>query len=190
MANFNEAIKFVFRWEGGETTDTGGYTKYGISQKAYPNLNISALTLDQARAIYRRDYWDKIQGDKIQDQGNALALLDYAVNAGTGRAVQDAQRVLNAAGYKLAVDGGLGPLTLAAINRRGPLFAAALTAERKNFYNRLVQQNPEKYRQYLRGWLRRADNLLETAKIAITTAGSAAVPLLIAGLTFFLLTKK
>lgn len=190
MANFNEAIKFVLRWEGGETTDTGGFTKYGISQKAYPNLNISALTLDQARAIYRRDYWDKIQGDKIQDQGNALALLDYSVNAGPGRAVRDAQRVLNAAGYNLAVDGALGPLTLAAINRRGPLFAAALTAERKKFYNRLVQQNPEKYRKYLRGWLRRSDNLIENLKSAAQGAAGAVAPLLIAGLTFYLLTKK
>lgn len=190
MANFDNAIKFVFRWEGGETTDSGGFTKYGISQNAYPTLNIAALTLDQARAIYRRDYWDKIKGDQILSQDNALALLDYAVNAGTGKAIQDSQRVLNQAGARLAVDGGLGPLTLAAINKRGPQFARDLTEARKIFYNRLVAQNPAKYGAYLRGWMRRADNLIENLKSAAQGAAGAVAPLLIAGLTFYLLTKK
>lgn len=36
--------------------DPGGKTKYGISQKAYPALNIKALTLNEVKKIYFRDY--------------------------------------------------------------------------------------------------------------------------------------
>jgi len=187
MADFETAIKFVLRWEGGETTDTGGYTKYGISQRAYPNLNIAALSVHDAKQIYRRDYWNKILGDQIRDQGNALALLDYAVNSGVGKAVQDAQRVLNAAGANLAVDGGMGPLTLAAVNRRGPAFGRDLVAIRKKFFQSLADRDPAKYGIYLRGWLRRADDLAGQLGKAAQTAGPL---LLIAAATFFLLTRR
>jgi lysozyme family protein len=185
MANFNDSINFVLRWEGGETVDSGGFTKYGISQKSYPNLNIAALTIDDAKQIYRRDYWNKIFGDQIRDQSSALALFDYAVNAGPGKAIMDAQRVLNAAGAGLNVDGGMGPLTLAAINARGPAFAQDLTKFRNDFYKRLVEQNPEKYGQYLTGWLRRTTDLMRQ----IPKVANLAIPLFFALGMFYLMRK-
>src|SRR5688572_24264776 len=39
-----------------EIGDTGGETKYGISKKSYPSVDIKNLTLDQAIAIYKRDF--------------------------------------------------------------------------------------------------------------------------------------
>jgi lysozyme family protein len=185
MAQFEQAIPFVLRWEGGETVDSGGYTKFGISQNAYPNLNIAALTIEDAKAIYRRDYWNKILGDQIRHQENALALFDYAVNAGPGRAVQDAQRVLNARGASLAVDGGMGPKTLAAINQRGPAFAGDLTRARMGFYNRLVQMDPAKYGIYLKGWMRRANDLMSH----IPKAANLLVPLIFAAGMLYLLKR-
>jgi lysozyme family protein len=75
-------------WTGGapHVGDLKG-TKYGISAASYPTLDISNLTLDQARAIYKRDYWDRIGADALAP---ALALLtfDAAVNNGVGRAKQ------------------------------------------------------------------------------------------------------
>ena len=94
MADFSKALEITLKHEGGETVDTGGYTKWGISQKAYPGLDIKNMTRSQMAAIYRRDYWDKIQGDKIRDQNAAAVLFDYAVNAGTGAATKAAQTVL------------------------------------------------------------------------------------------------
>lgn len=153
MANFRQALEITLKHEGGETVDTGGYTKWGISQKAYPGMNIKAMTRAQMEAIYRRDYWNKIKGDEIADQTAAAVLFDYAVNAGTGAAVKAAQTVLG-----VPVDGGLGPKTLAAINREGPAFAAALTRYRVSFYTKLARSNPAKYGKYLAGWLRRANS--------------------------------
>jgi len=75
-------------WTGGAVNvgDLKG-TKYGISAASYPMLDIASLTLDQAQAVYKRDYWDRIGADAL---GSALALLafDAAVNNGVGRARQ------------------------------------------------------------------------------------------------------
>ena len=72
--------------EGGFTADptdsgnwTGGApgrgecrgTRWGISAAAYPLLDIARLQLTDAQAIYRRDYWDRLQGDALPP---ALAL--------------------------------------------------------------------------------------------------------------------
>lgn len=60
--NFEKAVAFVLRHEGGYTNDNrdpGGETKFGISKRAYPSLDIKNLTEEQAKVIYRRDYWDR-----------------------------------------------------------------------------------------------------------------------------------
>jgi lysozyme family protein len=169
MASFGPAVEKTLRWEGGLTTDTGGLTNYGISQNAYPALDIRRLTIDGAKAIYKRDYWDKVQGDKIADQKTAEALFDWAVNAGTGAAVKAAQRLLGFTGK--AIDGGLGPNTLAAINRAGPSFSNTLTQARITFYENLAASNPAKYGIYLKGWKKRALAFFDIA--AARAKGSA-----------------
>jgi len=87
MADFDRAIDFVLKWEGGLTSDTGGLTKYGISQKAYPDLDIANLTLEQAKAIYRKDYWDAIKGDIFMWPEN-IVLFNAAVNCGVSKALE------------------------------------------------------------------------------------------------------
>jgi len=57
--NFERCIAFVLRHEGGyvnDPRDPGGETKYGISKRAYPGLDIKNLTEEQAKEIYRQDY--------------------------------------------------------------------------------------------------------------------------------------
>lgn len=57
---FNEALDFTLSWEGEyvfNPQDPGGETKYGISKRSYPLLDIFNLTLEQARNIYYNDYW-------------------------------------------------------------------------------------------------------------------------------------
>lgn len=86
--SFEWAVKFVLDHEGGyvnDPSDPGGETKYGISKASYPNVDIANLTVDQAKAIYRRDYWKPV-GAGAQPQDIALALFDFAVNAGVARA--------------------------------------------------------------------------------------------------------
>ena len=76
MSNFDRAFRFLIGEEGGYSADPhdpGGETKFGISKRAYPQLDIKSLTLDQAKAIYRRDYWDRLQLD-ARKYGPALVL--------------------------------------------------------------------------------------------------------------------
>ena len=183
MANFRRALEITLKHEGGETVDTGGYTKWGISQKAYPGLDIKHMTRSQMEAIYKRDYWNKIKGDQITDQNAAAVLFDYAVNAGVGAAVKAAQTVLG-----VAVDGGLGPQTLAAINRAGAGFAGRLTKYRVSFYTRLATSNPAKYGKYLAGWLKRAESFFKLTPAS--AAGGGLVLAVGAAGAFYMLKKK
>lgn len=88
MGDFNRSLDFVLRWEGGYTndpSDPGGETKYGISKRAYPNLDIRNLTRGGAAYIYRKDYWEMIGADSMPDP-LALVVFQAAVNCGVSRA--------------------------------------------------------------------------------------------------------
>ena len=78
----------IFKWEGGyvnDRTDPGGETKYGISKRAHPDVDIAALTKVTAWAIYERDYWLAAGCDRMTP-GMALLVFDSAVNCGVSRA--------------------------------------------------------------------------------------------------------
>ena len=63
QASFNFAISHIFMFEGGyvnDPLDKGGETKYGISKRQYPHLDIKNLTKEDAGKIYYRDYFEKI----------------------------------------------------------------------------------------------------------------------------------
>lgn len=83
MADFEQAIALVLKHEGGYTPglpgDPGGETNFGISKRAFPDLDIANLTVQQAEEIYREKYW---AFDEIEDQATANCLLDCAVNQG------------------------------------------------------------------------------------------------------------
>ena len=88
--SFERAFEIVVGHEGGYVNnprDPGGETKYGISKRAHPDVDIKALTLDQARDIYRKDYWDPLKLD-AQPWHKALPLFDCAVNQGRGVALE------------------------------------------------------------------------------------------------------
>ena len=81
-------MEFVLLWEGGLSTnaaDPGGVTNWGISAKAYPDLDIVNLTKEQAIEIYERDYWSKA-GCECLPQPLAFVVFNAAVNCGVGRA--------------------------------------------------------------------------------------------------------
>lgn len=84
---FEFALAVVLESEGGyvwDKNDPGGETNWGISKRSYPHLNIADLTLDEAKAIYKADYWNAISGD-ILPAALAVVSLDIAVNHGPGR---------------------------------------------------------------------------------------------------------
>lgn len=148
MSAFDQAFNVVIGIEKGyvnDPHDPGGETKYGISKRQYPHLDIKNLTLEQAKAIYRTDYWARVRGDELAFPV-ALALFDYAVNSGVEAAIRGAQKAVD-----LKVDGILGPVTFAAIDGVEPEdFVSALQAERLLYLVRLTS-----FDTYGRGWTRR-----------------------------------
>jgi len=68
-----------------DPNDSGGETKYGISKREYPNLDIPNLTLQQAQQIYQRDYWNALNCD-AHSWEMALVLFDCGVNQGVSAA--------------------------------------------------------------------------------------------------------
>jgi hypothetical protein len=86
--SFEKIIPFVLQHEGGATVthdpnDPGGTTKYGISQKAHPDIDIENLTEEQACDIYKKEYWDNIATG--QNDNKDMTAFDSAVNCGVGR---------------------------------------------------------------------------------------------------------
>lgn len=116
MADFNMAVTALLIKEGGATYtetvgDLGGATKYGISSKSFPTIDIKNLTELQAKSIYRAEYWDRIHGDDIVAQTAAMAVFEAAVNMGVVTASKMAQIAVDA-----HADGVIGKDTIMAIN--------------------------------------------------------------------------
>ena len=141
---FVAALEKVLAHEGGyvnDPDDPGGETKFGISKRSHPNLNIRDLTREQAAAIYHRDYWVRPKIDRIADERLAAKVFDLGVNVGTGRAIKLLQRAANSLGCELAVDGILGPATLGAVNgyRHPKALLCALILEAGRYYRSLCK---------------------------------------------------
>lgn len=153
--DFDTAFTKLIGHEGGyvnDPRDPGGETKFGISKRAYPDVNIASLTLDDARAIYRRDYWDRARCDQLPPQV-AFQVFDTAVNSGIGQAIRFLQRAVG-----VADDGQVGPLTMASVRRMDPeAVAARFNGQRLDFMTRLSTWDT-----FGKGWARRiASNLME-----------------------------
>lgn len=111
MTSFDKAFEILIGHEGGyvnDANDRGGETRYGISKRAYPHIDIANLTLAQAKDIYRNDYWDKAKCSSLPPD-LALLVFDAAVNNGASTAIRWLQQ---AAG--VVSDGIIGPQTVAA----------------------------------------------------------------------------
>jgi lysozyme family protein len=142
---FDTAVELILKHEGGwvkDENDPGGETNFGISKRAYPDLNIKELTRDDAKRIYKRDYWDAIRADEMPEPV-AVGVFDMAVNAGNRTAVRLLQRAV-----RVTDDGIIGPVTLAAVNSTKPDEIAVLyAAERIAYYAAL-----RGWQRYGRGW--------------------------------------
>lgn len=93
--SFPKALSFVLKWEGGfvcDPDDPGGATKWGISQKAHPDLDVANLTQEEAATIYKMDYWTPCGCDALPYPLD-ICIFDTAVNCG----VLVAKRIRNEA---------------------------------------------------------------------------------------------
>ena len=154
---FDIAFDRLIGHEGGyvnDPNDPGGETNWGISKRAYPNLIIKELTREQAKEIYRRDFWERINADRLVARGYdgvAFQLMDFAINSGIETAVRYLQRASG-----VADDGHWGPVSQLAIeNLSESDLIMRLNAERLDLMTRL-----KNWPNHGRGWARRiAGNL-------------------------------
>jgi lysozyme family protein len=169
MTSFDDSFAALIGNEGGYTTDrndrgnwTSGQvgvgqlkgTRYGISAMSYPTLDIANLTLDAAKQIYKRDYWNKFGGDLL-DPALAFQVFDGAVNSGVNPSIKWLQQ---AAGS--TPDGVIGPVTMAAIAAKNPKALIAAF----NGYRLKYMASASAWPTYSKGWaLRVADNLIKGA---------------------------
>lgn len=174
--NFDQAFEELMKSEGGFSDDardpgnwTGGAvgrgalkgTKYGIAANTYGHLDIPSLTREEAKAIYKRDYWDVWQFDGLSaEMPDALLaeLFDAGVNAGLGNARRFLQRALG-----VADDGQIGAVTVAALDAALKDFGVArvemrFIAARLEHYTKLST-----WTTYGRGWTLRAVRSMRSA---------------------------
>ncbi|WP_163398151.1 glycoside hydrolase family 108 protein [Flavobacterium fluviatile] len=172
MANFNLFIPILQRIEGGFQQlkkDQGNYnslgqnvgTNYGISAAFYETIikrpptvaDMKAITKDLAKKLYKKYFWDDIQGDILKNQSIANLIADHAVNSGESPIGKIVQRILvNDFGKTLTIDGDIGVKTAQAINSVNQLvlFDKIKTA-RYDYYVNLGGE-------FLNSWLNRLKN--------------------------------
>ena len=88
--NFDIAFERVIGHEGGyvdDPNDPGGETKFGVSKRSYPDVDIASLTVEDAKAIYRRDYWERAGCHKLPGRV-AFQVFDCAINSGVETALR------------------------------------------------------------------------------------------------------
>lgn len=150
MADFNLAIAVILKHEGGyvnDPKDPGGETKFGISKRSFPSIDIKNLTVDKAKDLYKVNYWEIVKGDLINHQLLATNIFDFAVNAGIVVSVKTIQKLVN-----VIPDGKMGTLSIAAINSRdGQDLNTKFSIERFEFYKRLCEKKPDLLK-FLIGW--------------------------------------
>ncbi len=160
---FARAIARLLGDEGGyvdNPADPGGATKFGITKREYPDLDIAALTRADAVAIYYRDWWQRYRYSGLPGSIGAK-LFDLAVNIGPDHAVRCLQCALRACGRRVIEDGVLGRETTAAVGAANQLaMLAALRSEAAGYYRVLAAlergRRADGDREFLDGWLNRA----------------------------------
>jgi lysozyme family protein len=167
-------MAFVLREEGGyvnDPRDPGGETKFGISKRAHPDLDIKALTEAEAIALYTADEWRALACAHLP-AGLDLVAFDAGVNSGVLRGARWLQQAL-----KVTADGWIGPATLAAVGGQPalPVIEAACAA-RQNFLHGL-----RTFATFGRGWSARVARVEARATtMALTALGRNTRPVLAA----------
>lgn len=183
MSGFDEAVNYILGNEGGlegdnDDRDPGGISNRGISLRLLRSLSadllrkygiagtpatinadtIRDLTLDQAKAVYKGEFWARAPFGAINNQDNCNYIFDMSINQGIAPAIKCAQRACWSVQGIINVtmdDGVLGEDTIDLINRNSVYLLPAMRSERAGDYRMLAVMNPIE-KEFLNGWLSRA----------------------------------
>lgn len=154
---FKKFIPIILKHEGGyvwDLDDLGGETKYGITKRRYPDLDIKNLTVKQATDLYYKDFYLDMKLFYIKDDLLALHVFDMGINAGKRTAVILLQKLLRGCDN----DGAIGPITAQAIAYADVTtnLVEAYIAKRvdRYYYVSTLRKNAK----FLKGWINRVRN--------------------------------
>lgn len=155
------AIEFVLKIEGGEEgelvpNDRGGYTKFGISSVANPDVDVPNLTKEGAKQIYRERYWNTCRCDELPSP-LAICVFDSAVNQG----VTQTKKMLQIALGGVKVDGIIGEETITAIFKSDEKLTRRFMAQRMARYARIIMRD-QSQEVFIENW---SDRLMRVAQI-------------------------
>ncbi|MET0528261.1 MAG: glycosyl hydrolase 108 family protein [Microvirga sp.] len=165
---FDACLAFTLAQEGGyvdDPADPGGATNMGITLATFQHwdhdpmlgpADVRGMTRQTAAAIYRALYWNALQGDLLP-AGVDLSTFDFGVNAGTRRAAEMLQEVLEFPPDE--VDGSVGPETLRAASKADATAVIRDLAERQTAYYRGLAE----FDRFGRGWLDRTERRQQAA---------------------------
>ena len=156
--DFQTAFDLLITHEGGFSNhpdDPGGATMYGVTEavaRAEGYMGpMQDLTLDFAKSVYRKRYWDACRCDQMPDPLR-YPLFDAAVNSGPSQAIKWLQL---AVGVK--VDGAVGPITQQAVN----VLPAQVTRQKMVGARLRFMTNLANWPSFSKGWARRIAAILE-----------------------------
>jgi lysozyme family protein len=162
VTRFRPCVDFVIdRLEGGGrlVTDQGGLTRWGISRKAHPNVDIANLTRDGACSIYLSDYWGP-NNCALLPAGLDLLVFAAVVNTSALKVIRLLQGVL-----RVPEDGIMGARTLGKAKHH--LFQQDLRAAFAEVllqrYERIAREDPATHGSSLHGWRLRVLRTLDEA---------------------------
>ncbi len=166
----DELIDAIVKREAGfvdHPHDKGGPTNWGITQATLSDWrgrpctrdDVRALTPTEARSIYRTQYISAPGFDRLPDMLRAH-VVDFGVTSNHINVIKTLQRAINPLPVEglpdvVAVDGVLGPKTLAAIhalNERA--LVVRLCQERVRYYGWLAIKDHTQA-DFYNGWLNR-----------------------------------
>ena len=158
--DFDRAFDILMTHEGGFSNrpfseDPGGATMYGVTERVAREHGYTGqmqdLTLDFAKSVYRKSYWDACQCDAMPDTIR-YPLFDAAVNSGAGQAIKWLQSSLG-----VKADGAIGPMTRSAVAvSNHNLLRQQMIGKRLRFMTELNNWSAN-----AKGWSRRIAAILE-----------------------------
>lgn len=161
-AIFEKCKQAILAAEGRYTrgkNDYGGETKFGISKRMYPDLDIAALTMEQAFRIIEEDYWNFYRLGEIDDQTIANQALLLLINMNPVKAGKIVQAAVNGCGrgvVVLKIDGVLGTISINAINSLSASWLSDRIRTESCRYYLAETDRDSKQIPNLRSWIRRA----------------------------------
>jgi len=162
--NFEHCLDIILHHEGGYVNhpkDPGGETNLGVTKRVYEEWggtkDMKELTKEDVAPIYEKMYWGKIKGDHLP-AGVDLAVFDWAVNSGPGRAAKKLQGMI-----ETEVDGGIGPNTLRSLDEYIQHHGVENTIENYKNIRQSYYESLSIFKTFGRGWTRRNDETFVAA---------------------------